>query len=77
MAILAWVEYHHGDNRETPHMAARKDIVRFNAQIIETTERFVDPGLDIGCDAKAHRGKACVGAQRFVKSIQKECKMER
>ena len=42
MAILAWVQYH-GDNREAPHMAARRDIVRYNAQVIATTEKVRRP----------------------------------
>ena len=72
MAILAWVPYHHGDNREAPHMAARGDIVRFNAQVIATTRKGSSiQVLILDVTQKAHRGKACVDAQRLVKSIQK------
>lgn len=49
MVILLWgVQYH--ENR-VPGMASQKVTVRINAQVIETTERLVDPGLDIACDA--------------------------
>ena len=66
IVILAWgVQYHQGENRDVPSMAAQIRVtVYFNAQVIEKTKKGCSSVQNLTWlyDTKAHRGKGCVGA---------------
>ena len=67
MVIFLWGVQYHGENRE--YLAWLPNMHQCSGKW-DNKKRIVDPGLDIA--SKAHRGKACVGAQRLVNSIQKK-----